>query len=84
MLSGGMDVLQVLVLFLVQLTEHPFAQDFREADDCVQRRPQLVRHVGEEFGLVLAGDLELPALVGELSEEAGILNGQNRLGREGL
>ena len=31
----------------------------READDRVQRRPQLVRHVGQELGLVAARGLEL-------------------------
>ena len=82
-LSRGVDVLQILVLLLVQLAEHPLAQDLREADDGVQRRPQLVGHVGQELGLVLAGDFELPALVLDLEEQACVLDGQRRLGREG-
>ena len=53
------DVLEVLLLFLVDLPEHPFAQHLREADDRVERRSQLVRHVREELALVPAGALEL-------------------------
>ena len=44
---------EVLFLLLVQLAEHPLAQHLREPDDGVQRRPQLVGHVGQELGLVL-------------------------------
>jgi len=61
-LPRSVDVLQVLVLFLVQLLEHALGQHFGEPDDRVERGAQLVGHVGEELGLVLAGDLELPAL----------------------
>ena len=46
------DVLQVLGLLLVHLPEHPFGQDLGEPEDRVQRRPELVGHVGEELGLV--------------------------------
>jgi len=35
--------------------------------------PQLMAHVGDKLGFVLAGDLELPALLGDLVEEACIL-----------
>ena len=76
--------LQVLVLLLVQLAEHPLGQHLREADDRVERRAQLVGHVGEELGLVPAGDLQLPALVRDLPEEPGVLDGQGRLGGEGF
>jgi hypothetical protein len=37
---------------------------------------QLVRHAGEELGLMLARHLELPALHRDLAEEAGILDGE--------
>ena len=47
-------------------------------------RPQLVGHVGEELRLVAAGRLELPTLVRDLAEEAGVLDGQRGLGGEGL
>jgi hypothetical protein len=35
-----------------------------------------VRHVGEELGLVTAGGLKLGALVRDLPEEPGVLNGE--------
>ena len=37
------------------------------AEDGVERRAQLVAHVGEELRLVLARDLELPALLLDLA-----------------
>ena len=67
-LRRGEDVVEVLLLLLVQLAEEPLAQHLREADDRVQRRPQLVRHVREELGLVPARGLELAALLVELGE----------------
>ena len=74
---------EVFVLLLVQLAEHPLRQHLREADDGVQRRAQLVRHVGEELGLVLAGDLELATLVLDLAEQPRVLDREGRLGGEG-
>ena len=67
-LAGGEDVVEVLRLLLVHLAEHPLAQHLGEAEDRVQRRPQLVRHVGQELGLVPAGRLELAALLVQLGE----------------
>src|SRR5713226_9552440 len=43
-----------------------------------------MRHVGQEFRLVTAGDFELAALVLDLAEQSRVLNRQDRLGREGL
>ena len=57
--ARGEDVVEVLLLLLVDLAEQPLLQHLREADDRVQRRPQLVRHVREELGLVPARRLEL-------------------------
>ena len=65
-LAGGEDVVEVLLLLRVELAEHPLAQHLREADDRVQRRAQLVRHVRQELGLVLARGLELPVEALEL------------------
>ena len=59
-------------------------QHLGEADDGVQRRAQLVRHVGEELGLVLVGGLELAALVLDLVEQAHVLDRDHRLVGEGL
>ena len=55
-----------------------------EADDRVQRRPKLMGHVGQELGLVPARRLQLLALVLDLAVKAGVLDGQGRLGGEGL
>ena len=71
----GQDVVEVLRLLLVDVAEQPLAQHLREADDRVQRRPQLVRHVGEELRLVPARRLELTALLVELAERGGELPG---------
>ena len=78
--ARGQDVLQVLGLLLVHLPEHPLGQDLREAEDRVQRGPELMGHVGQELGLVAARGLELPALVRDLAEEAGVLDGQQPTG----
>ena len=84
MAAGGQDVLQVLGLLLVHLAEHPLGQHLGEAEDRVQRGPELMRHVREELRLVAAGRLELPALVRDLLEEPRVLDGQRRLAGEGL
>ena len=57
--GGREDVADVLLLLLVQVAEELLAQDLREAHDRVERRPQLVRHVGEELRLVPARRLQL-------------------------
>ncbi len=82
--AGRVDVLEVVVLLFVQLAEQPLEQHLGKADDRVERRAQLVRHVGEELGLVLVGDLELPALVLDLAEQAHVLDRDHRLVGEGL
>jgi hypothetical protein len=81
--AGRVDVLQILFLLLVQLPEHAVHQDFGEADDSVQRRPQLVGHIRQELRLVLAGDFELATLVRDLLEQPHVLNRDDGLVREG-
>ena len=54
------------------------------AENGVERRAQLVAHIGEELRLVLARHRELPALVLDLVEQARVLDRQHRLRREGL
>ena len=54
-----------------------------EADDGVERRAQLVAHVGEELRLVLARELELAALVLDLVEQPHVLDRDHRLVGEG-
>jgi hypothetical protein len=70
---------QILSLLLVEIAEHPLAQHLREPDDGVERRPQLVGHVGQELGLVLAGDLELATLVLDLPEQPRVLDSKGGL-----
>jgi hypothetical protein len=77
-------VVQILGLLVVDVAEHALGQDFREADDRVQRGAQLVRHVGQELALVAACHLELLALVLDLSEQPRVLDGDDRLVGEGL
>src|SRR5262249_17433475 len=77
------NVAQILSLLVVDLAEHPLGEDFREAEDGIERRPQLVGHVGKELTLVLAGRFELATLVLDLAEEARVLDGQGGLGGEG-
>ena len=66
-------------LLRFDVAEKALEQNFGKTDDRVQRRAQLVRHVGEKFGLVLVRDFELPAFVLNFAEESGILDGNHRL-----
>ena len=84
MATRGEDVVGVLSLFLVQLAEHSLSQDFREADHRVQRRSELVGHVGEEFRLVPVGRLDLAAFVFDLTKKPGVLDGKSQLGGKSL
>ena len=84
MAAGGENVVGVLGLFLVQLAEQSLTQDFREADDGIERRAQLMRHVGEELRLVPVGGFDLPALVLDLTEQPGVLDRQDGLRGKGL
>src|SRR5262245_59607663 len=52
-------------------------QDFREADDRVQWRAQLMGHVCEKFGLVPVGGLDLPVLLLDFPEQPRVLNRQS-------
>jgi len=54
------------------------------AEDGIERRAQLVAHIGEELRLVLARGFELPALVLDFVEKARVLDCQHRLGGKGL
>jgi len=48
-----LNVLLICLLPHVQFAEHTLAQDLGEAYYGVQQRPQLVRRVGQELGLML-------------------------------
>ena len=55
-----------------------------KSDDSVERRAQLVAHIGEELRLVSTRLRELTALLLDLVEQPCILNRQHGLRREGL
>src|SRR5262249_3696737 len=57
---------------------------FCVAQDGVERRSQLMSHIGEELRLVLARLFELSALIFDFMEQPRILDGQCRLRRKGL
>ena len=78
------DVAQVVLLPVVDVAEHALQQDLGEPDHGVERRPQLVRHAGEELRLVPARHLELAGLLLQLAEQPRVDDRQRRLAREGL
>ena len=53
------DILEILLLLGVEVAEEAFEEYLGEADDGVERRAELVRHAGQELGLVAVGGLEL-------------------------
>src|SRR5438093_4593572 len=79
MLTGREDIVQILTLLLVQVAEDAFEHDLGEADDRVERRPQLMGLVRGELGLVAIGGLELAALLLDLVEETHVLHRDARL-----
>ena len=78
--ARAVDVVQVLLLALVELAEHPLEEHLGEPEHRVERRPELVGHAGEELGLVPARELQLEALLLELAEELGVLQGAGPTG----
>ena len=82
MLAGAVDALERLRRQLRALGL--LAQHLGQADDGVERRAQLMAHIGEELRLVLARNLECAALLFNLAEEARVLDREHRLGRKGL
>src|SRR5712691_11387019 len=65
------DVFEVLGLLVVELAKKALGEDFRKTDDGIQRRAQLVAHVGQKLRLVSAGYLQLAALALDLLKQAG-------------
>src|SRR5713101_8445710 len=63
----------VRLLSLRQLAVEAVQQHLREADDGVERRPELVRHAGQKLGLEPAGLHELRVGFGELLVEPRVL-----------
>src|SRR5499427_10157512 len=82
--AASLDAAHRLARLLWHLAVDAVEEELGVAEDGVERRAELVAHVGEELRLVPAGQLQLPPLVLDLAEQARILDGQGRLGREGL
>ena len=58
--------------FAGQIAIRVFGQLLAEDEDGIERRAQLMRHIGEEFGLVLGGERKLGRLFLECA--AGLLD----------
>ena len=71
-LPAAADVAAIFVVFLgAERAEHAGFHDLGEADDGVERRAQLVAHVGEEFRLGLVGFLGAGLLGGVVFGKLG-------------
>ncbi len=70
--AGGVDVAGEIDLLGQEVAAGVVGQLLAEDEDGVERRAQLVRHVGEELGLVLGGEGQLGGLF--LERAAGLLD----------
>ena len=71
-MAAGQDVVAIFLVFLrAERAEHAAAHDLGEPDDGVERRAQLVAHIGEEFGLGLVGFLGAGLFAGIFLGEVG-------------
>ena len=82
--AGAFDLLEVGNESFLSEIDCVFLENFAVADDGVERRAQLVAHIGEELRLVLARHFELPALILDFVEQPRVLDRQHRLRRERL
>ena len=57
--AGAFDLLEIADEIVLSEIGGVFLEDFAVADDGVERRAQLMAHIGEELRFVLARDLEL-------------------------
>ena len=83
-LAVALHALQHALRLVRQIAVEAVGHHLGVAEDGVERRAQLVAHVGEELRLVLARHLELATLFLYLGEQAHVLDGDNRLGGEGF
>src|SRR6516164_9336305 len=82
-LAVGLKSFEYSKHLLGRLTISAVRHQFGIAQDGVERRAQLVAHIGEELRLVLASLFELAALVLDFVEETNILNRDSGLVGEG-
>src|SRR6267154_1188017 len=69
MVPAGQDVTEEFPLLIVERADLSLVKKLGEAEDGIERRTQLVRHVGEELRLVRAGPGELLRLPLGLGQE---------------
>ena len=84
MLAVGLKPFEDAQHLLGWLTVSAVRHQFGIAQDGVERRAQLMAHIGEELRLVLARDFELTALVLDFVEQPHVLDGDHRLIGEGF
>ncbi len=82
-LAVALDPLEHVAHLLGRFAVDAVADQLGVAEDGVERRAQLVAHIGEELRLVLARLRELPALVLDLVEQPHVLDRDHRLVGEG-
>ena len=83
-LAGGVDLLQVGDEVVCAEILGLFLEHLAVADDGVQRRAQLVGHVGQELGLVAAASSSWRPFRLDLLEQSRVLDRQPGLAGEGL
>ena len=84
MLAVGLHALEHCAHLFRRLAVDVVEDQLGVAENGVERRAQLVAHIGQELRLVPARHFELPALVLDLVEQPRVLDRQHRLRGEGL
>src|SRR3954469_11605959 len=84
MSSASAHAFQHLHDLVRSLAVNAVADEFRVPENCVERRAQLMAHVGEELRLVLARYFQLAALLLDLSEQTRVLDCERGLCGERL
>src|SRR5262245_29036596 len=79
MFAVGQDARKRIERLLSERLVESFLHELCVAEDGGERRSKLMAHVGDELGLVQAGNLQLAALLGDLVEQARVLQRNHRL-----
>src|SRR3954469_24715832 len=82
--SAAAHAFQHLHDLVRSLAVNAVADELRVPENCVERRAQLMAHVGEELRLVLARYFQLAALLLDLSEQTRVLDRERELCGERL
>src|SRR5215813_4407619 len=83
MLAIGLKAFEYAKHVLGRLAISTVRHQFSVPQDGVERRAQLVTHIGKELRLVLACDFELAALVLDFVKQSHVLESYTRLVSEG-